>query len=42
MEVIKKAKEKSVSKEDDGIELNITFNYDAAPAPEILSEIMNN
>ena len=42
MEVIKKAKEKSVSKEDNGIEMNTTFNYDAASAPKILTEIMDN
>ena len=42
IEVVKKAKEKSVSKADDGMEMEIPFNYHPAPAHEIITEIIDN
>ena len=42
MEVLKKAKEKSVSKADDGIEMKTPFNYHTTPTHEILTEIIDN
>ena len=42
MEVLKKAKEKSVAEADDGIEMRTPFNYHPAPAHEILTEIFDN
>ena len=42
MEVLKKAKEKSVAVADDGIEMRTPFNYHPAPAHEILTEIFDN
>ena len=42
IEVVKKAKEKSVSKADDGIKMEIPFNYCPPPAREIITEIIDN
>ena len=42
IEVVKKAKEKSVSKADDGMKMEIPFNYRPAPAHEIITEIIDN
>ena len=42
MEVLKKAKEKSDSEADDGIEMKTPFNYQPAPAHGIMTEIIDN
>ena len=42
IEVLKKSKEKSVSKADDGIEMKTPFNYHPTPAHEILTEIIDD
>ena len=42
IEVLKKAKEKSVSKEDDGIEMNAPLNDDNALAPEVLTDLIDS
>ena len=42
IEVVKKEKAKSVSKADDGMKMEIPFNYRPAPAHEIITEIIDN
>ena len=37
-----KAKEKRVSKTDDGMKMEITFNYRTAPTHEFITEIIDN
>ena len=42
IEVVKKEKAKSVSKADDGMKMEIPFNYRPALADEIIIEIIDN
>ena len=42
IEVVKKAKEQRISKADDGMKMEIPFNYRPAPAHEIITEIIDN
>ena len=42
IEVVKKAKEKRVSKANDGMKMEITFNYRTAPTHEFITEIIDN